>query len=41
MENATVDCKNCGDKNIVEWKKACEEGCPECGSANVEIYGEE
>ena len=39
MEKAKIKCISCGDKTITDWKKACTEGCPSCGSFKIEIDG--
>lgn len=32
-------CISCGLKSILEFSKACNEGCPNCDSYKVYIYG--
>jgi Zn finger protein HypA/HybF involved in hydrogenase expression len=35
------ECNSCGATGSAEFKYLCEEGCPICGSLNVNIYGGE
>lgn len=34
-------CNVCGSTNTEEFSKLCEEGCPTCGSSQIEIYGDD
>lgn len=36
-----VKCGTCGSETEAEFKDACENGCPVCGSGDIEVYGEE
>ena len=37
---AKVKCGTCGLESQVDFKEACEKGCPTCGAGDIEIGGE-